>query len=101
MTGTLTPGVELAPLFAPRRIAVVGASRSPGKLGAVMARSLRQFANGSGTRSGSEAGTARSVALVNGDDDAMYPSVGAAAADGPVDLAVICVPPTASLPLTQ
>ncbi len=49
------PARDLTPLFAPRRIAVVGASRSPGKLGAVMARSLRQFATGS-----------RSIALVNG-----------------------------------
>jgi acetyltransferase len=75
----------LASLFAPRRIAVVGASRSPGKLGAVMARSLRGFAAAPG----------QSVALVNGRDDEMYPSVGAAAADGPVDLAVICVPAAA------
>ena len=30
-------------LFAPRGIAVVGASRDPGKLGAVMARSLAGF----------------------------------------------------------
>jgi len=71
----------LAALFAPRRVAVVGASRSPGKLGAVMARSLRGFATGS-----------RTVALVNGRDESMYGSVAAAAADGPVDLAVICVP---------
>jgi succinyl-CoA synthetase alpha subunit len=71
----------LTALFAPRRIAVVGASRSPGKLGAVMARSLRGFAAG-----------ARTLALVNGRDEEMYSSVGAAAADGPVDLAVICVP---------
>jgi len=34
---------RLAPLFAPRGIAVVGASRDPGKLGAVMMRSLRSF----------------------------------------------------------
>jgi acetyltransferase len=72
---------DLSALFAPRRIAVVGASRSPGKLGAVMARSLRGFATGS-----------RTLALVNGRDDSMYDSVGAAAADGPVDLVVICVP---------
>lgn len=81
MTSTLT-NADLASLFAPRRIAVVGASRSPGKLGAVMARSLRGFA----------AQPDNSVALVNGRDDSMYPSVSAAAADGPVDLAVICVP---------
>jgi acetate---CoA ligase (ADP-forming) len=72
---------DLTALFAPRRIAVVGASRSPGKLGAVMARSLRGFATGS-----------RTLALVNGRDEEMYGSVGAAAADGAIDLAVICVP---------
>lgn len=72
---------SLRAFFAPRRIAVVGASRSPGKLGAVMARSLHGFATGS-----------RSLALVNGRDETMYASVAAAAADGPVDLAVICVP---------
>jgi acyl-CoA synthetase (NDP forming) len=85
VTSTLTPAAELAPLFAPRRIAVVGASRSRGKLGAVMARSLRGFAGGLTGR----------VALVNDRDDAMYSSVHAAAADGPVDLAVICVPAAA------
>lgn len=71
----------LTALFAPRRIAVVGASRSADKLGAAMARSLRGFATDS-----------RTLALVNGRDDSMYDSVSAAAADGPVDLAVICVP---------
>jgi acetyltransferase len=81
VTSILT-NADLASLFAPRRIAVVGASRSPGKLGAVMARSLQGFA----------AGPDNSVALVNGRDDSMYPSVSAAAADRPVDLAVICVP---------
>ena len=40
--GTTAEGLDA--LFAPRRIAVVGASRSPGKLGAVMARSLHSFA---------------------------------------------------------
>ena len=34
---------RLDALFAPRGIAVIGASRDPGKLGAVMARSLRRF----------------------------------------------------------
>jgi acetyltransferase len=82
------PGRErpagLTALFAPRRIAVVGASRSPGKLGAVMARSLRGFA-----------ASGRTLALVNGRDNSMYGSVAAAAADGPVDLTVICVPAAA------
>ena len=81
MTSPATDVTDLTALFAPRRIAVVGASRSPGKLGAVMARSLRGFATES-----------TSLALVNARDDSMYASVGAAAADGPVDLAVLCVP---------
>jgi acyl-CoA synthetase (NDP forming) len=34
---------RLDPLFAPRGIAVIGASRDPGRLGAVMLRSLRPF----------------------------------------------------------
>jgi acetate---CoA ligase (ADP-forming) len=75
---------DLSALFAPSRIAVVGASRSPGKLGAALARSLAPFA-----------GERRSVALVNSRDDTMYRSISAAAADGPVDLAMICVPASA------
>ena len=71
----------LAALFAPRGIAVVGASRNPGKLGAALARSLSGFAAGGGH-----------LALVNGRDETMYPTVRAAAADGPVDLVMICVP---------
>jgi acetyltransferase len=74
----------LTALFAPRGIAVVGASRTPGKLGAVLARSLRAFAAGGGH-----------LALVNPRDEDMYPTVRAAAADGPVDLAMICVPAAA------
>jgi acyl-CoA synthetase (NDP forming) len=74
----------LSALFAPRGIAVVGASRDPGKLGAALARSLRGFAALGGH-----------LALVNPRDEAMYPSVRAAAAVGPVDLAMICVPAAA------
>ncbi|MGD9526505.1 acetate--CoA ligase family protein [Pseudonocardia sp.] len=70
----------LAALFAPRGIAVVGASRSPAKLGAVLARSLRAFPG--------------TLAPVNPRDATMLPSV--AAADGPVDLAILCVPAAAS-----
>lgn len=70
----------LAALFAPRGIAVVGASRSPGKLGAVMARSLRGFPG--------------HVELVNPRDATMAPSVGASGR--PVDLAILCVPAPAS-----
>lgn len=71
----------LTPLFAPRSIAVVGASRTPGKLGAALARSLDGFAAAGGR-----------LALVNGRDATMYPSLAAAAADGPIDLTMICVP---------
>jgi acetyltransferase len=76
--------VTLEPLFAPRGIAVIGASRNPGKLGASLARSLRGFAERGGH-----------LALVNGRDATMSGSVAAAVADGPVDLAMICVPATA------
>ncbi|MEQ3553831.1 acetate--CoA ligase family protein [Pseudonocardia nematodicida] len=74
-------GAALAPLFAPRGIAVVGASRSPGKLGNALTRSLDGFAGRGGH-----------LALVNPRDETMHPSVAAAAATGPVDLAMICVP---------
>jgi acyl-CoA synthetase (NDP forming) len=69
-------------LFAPRGIAVVGASRDSAKLGAVMARSLGAFPG--------------RVAPVNPRDRTMYPSVAAAAQDGPIDLAVLCVPAAVS-----
>jgi acetate---CoA ligase (ADP-forming) len=72
---------SLTGLFAPRGIAVVGASRNPGKLGAALARSLSGFTARGGN-----------LALVNGRDETMYPSVRAAADNGPVDLAMICVP---------
>ncbi|MFL6052828.1 MAG: acetate--CoA ligase family protein [Actinoallomurus sp.] len=84
MTGTVPRSAvtgTLDALFAPRGIAVVGASRSPEKLGAALARSLSGFAAGGGN-----------LALVNGRDATMYGSVSAAATDGPVDLAMICVP---------
>jgi acetyltransferase len=71
----------LAPLFAPRGIAVVGASRNPSKLGASLARSLYGFAERGGH-----------LALVNSRDATMYRSLKAAVAAGPVDLAMICVP---------
>lgn len=80
------PGLEA--LFEPRGIAVIGASASPGKLGAAMARSLEAFPG--------------PVVLVN--DRRPNPSVGvhrsAAAAveatGAPVDLAVLCVPASAT-----
>ncbi|MFE6977679.1 acetate--CoA ligase family protein [Streptomyces sp. NPDC057682] len=81
MTGAPASARGLGALFAPRGIAVVGASRKPGKLGAAMARSLEGFAARGGR-----------LALVNDRDTGMYGSVRAAAQDGPVDLAMICVP---------
>jgi acetate---CoA ligase (ADP-forming) len=81
MTGTRAPERDLESLFRPNRVAVVGASRSPGKLGAALARSLAAFA-----------GDTRSVALVNSRDATMYDSISSAAADQAVDLAMICVP---------
>ena len=70
MTSTVSPRdaagrvAGLSALFAPRGIAVIGASRTPGKLGATLARSLGGFAARGGH-----------LALVNGRDDTMYPSV--------------------------
>ncbi len=78
------PRPDLDALFAPRGVAVVGASRDPSKLGAALARSLAGFADRGGH-----------LALVNSRDDGMHPSVAAAAAEGPVDLAMICVPAAA------
>lgn len=72
----------LQALFAPRGIAVVGASRDPAKLGAVMARSLARFGG--------------PVALINPRDPSLTPSVAAAAEEHPVDLAILCVPAAAS-----
>jgi acyl-CoA synthetase (NDP forming) len=78
----------LRPLFAPRGIAVIGASRDPGKLGAVMARSLARFPG--------------TVVGVNARD--ADPSAGrfgtiaeaVAASPDPIDLAVLCVPAAVS-----
>ncbi|MGH3321600.1 MAG: acetate--CoA ligase family protein [Streptosporangiaceae bacterium] len=78
----------LDPLFAPRSIAVVGASRSPGKLGAVMARQLADFPG--------------PVLPVNGrhpdPERGLYGTVAeaAAAAGGAPDLAICCLPATAT-----
>ncbi|GAA5156062.1 hypothetical protein GCM10023321_30990 [Pseudonocardia eucalypti] len=90
MTAVAPARARLDALFAPRGIAVVGASRDPAKLGAAMARSLRGFPG--------------RVALVNPRDPAMFDSVAAAtsvatatsaatvAGEGPIDLAVLCLP---------
>ena len=81
---------RLDALFAPRGIAVIGASRDPGKLGAVMARSLSRFPGpvvGVNARDADpRAGRFATVA------DA------AAAAPDPIDLAVLCVPAAVSAP---
>jgi acyl-CoA synthetase (NDP forming) len=79
---------RLDPLFAPRGIAVIGASRDPSKLGAVMARSLSRFPG--------------TVVGVNSRD--VDPAAGrfatvadaAAASSDPIDLAVLCVPAAVS-----
>jgi acetyltransferase len=70
----------LEALFAPRGIAVVGASTTPGKLGAVMAEALSAYD--------------APLALVNPRAEGMHPGLGAAAAalGAPLDLAVLCVP---------
>ncbi|MEQ4722585.1 CoA-binding protein, partial [Nonomuraea sp. B19D2] len=83
MSDTVTTAIsgDLSALFAPRGIAVIGASRHPHKLGATLARSLSGFAAAGGH-----------LALVNGRDDGMYGSIAQAAADGPIDVAMICVP---------
>ncbi|KMS69962.1 acyl-CoA synthetase [Streptomyces viridochromogenes] len=77
----MTGGV-LEALFAPRGIAVVGASTDPAKLGAALARSVAGFPGHLG--------------LVNArrpDPSAgVYASVAEAAEHGPVDLALVCVP---------
>ncbi|MGW1341944.1 acetate--CoA ligase family protein [Kribbella sp. NPDC002412] len=71
-------------LFTPRGVAVIGASRNPAKLGAVMARSLSTYD--------------APLALVNSRDSQLHGSV-AEAVDtlgAPIDLAVVCVPAPAS-----
>lgn len=76
---------SLTPLFAPRGIIVVGASSSPEKLGAVMARSLSNYPG--------------PVELVNSrGENGMHTSIAdaAAAIPGGPDLAVLCVPAAAT-----
>lgn len=73
---------DLSPLFAPSGVAVIGASSSPEKLGAVMAEALRPYGSG--------------VVLVNSRNpgSGMHASVAdaARATAGGLDLAVVCVP---------
>jgi acetyltransferase len=74
----MTRQSRLAALFRPRGVAVVGASADPTKLGSAMLRALAGFPG--------------HVAAVNPRVDGMHASLGAAAAAGPVDLAMLCVP---------
>jgi acyl-CoA synthetase (NDP forming) len=75
---------DLSALFAPRGIAVVGASSDPAKLGSVMARLLATF-------DGPVVGINERL---DAPRDGLFPSVAAAveAGHGPIDLAVLCVP---------
>ena len=79
---------RLDPLFAPRGIAVIGASRDPHKLGAVMIRSLDRFP---GTVAGVNS---RDVDAAAGRFGSVADAV--AASSDPIDLAVLCVPAAAS-----
>ncbi len=82
---------RLDALFAPRGIAVIGASRDPGKLGAVMARSLSRFP-------GPVVGVnARDADPTAGRFATVADAVDMAAPD-PIDLAVLCVPAAVSAP---
>jgi len=80
------PLADLAPLFAPRGVVVVGASDNPAKLGYAMASSLESFRG--------------DVLLVNPrPTPRMFQDVGAAARSvEAVDLAVLCVPAAATAP---
>ena len=79
---------RLEPLFAPRGIAVVGASRDSGKLGAVMLRSLSSFGGPvAGVNPRDADPPARRFASV---------TEAAAACEARLDLAVLCVPAAAS-----
>ncbi|TCC28889.1 acetate--CoA ligase family protein [Kribbella speibonae] len=71
-------------LFTPRGVAVIGASRNPAKLGAVMARSLSTYG--------------APLALVNPRDPELHGSVAEAvdSLGAPIDLAVVCVPAAAA-----
>lgn len=75
---------DLSALFAPRGIAVIGASTDPSKLGSVMARSLATF-------DGPVVGVNERLEASR---DGLFGSVAAAidAGHGPIDLAVLCIP---------
>ncbi|MDK7330307.1 acetate--CoA ligase family protein [Micrococcus luteus] len=89
----MTTALDLSPsqtvtgleaLFAPRAIAVVGASATAGKLGAVMAEAVSSYD--------------APIALVNPRAEGMHASIEAAAAalEVPLDLAILCVPAAAT-----
>jgi acyl-CoA synthetase (NDP forming) len=75
---------DLTKLFAPRGVAVIGASADPAKMGWVMMRSLSTF-------DGPVVGVNERLTSPDG---GLYPSVAAAleAGQGPIDLAVLCIP---------
>lgn len=75
---------DLTPLLAPRGIAVIGASTDPAKLGSAMMRSLATF-------DGPVVGINERL---DEPRDGLFPSVASAVAagQGPIDLAVLCVP---------
>jgi len=77
--------IDLQPLFQPERVAVIGASRGGGKLGAVMARSL------TGYRGGPVLVNSRSADPANGVYETIADAV-AGTGDGRIDLAVMCIP---------
>ncbi|GAA1640892.1 acetate--CoA ligase family protein [Georgenia ruanii] len=88
MSAPATAGPAVAPtaldaFFAPSGVMVVGASATPGKLGAVMAQSLAAYD--------------APLRLVNSRGEGMHASVSEALAAGDgVDLAVLCVPAPAT-----
>lgn len=88
MTNNTTQSVteSLQPLFQPRGIAVIGASENPDKLGSIMIKSLADFPGpvvGINPRGG----------------EGLYTSVAeAVAAEGPMDLAISCIPAGATAP---
>jgi acetate---CoA ligase (ADP-forming) len=81
--------MSLRALFAPRAIAVVGASTDPDKLGGAMAANL--------------ASTSRPVFLVNPRGAGMHPDLASAASASPtpIDLAVLCVPAPACVDVVE
>ncbi|MCK2201615.1 acetate--CoA ligase family protein [Corynebacterium callunae] len=79
MTTSVTE--KFQPLFAPRSVAIIGASKSPGKLGSVMAEAMSAYD--------------APVYLINPrGGEGMFTSVEEAAKDAgqPIDLAILCIP---------